>query len=121
MTRIIEILMYTLKPGAGLDFHRIMQNVSVPLHLEAGIDVVSYGGSLHDCDSYHLIRSYESESHRLASQDTFYTSAAWKQGPRADIISRIEVSTTTVMELTQDVIDTIRASVDLSRSDAQSA
>jgi hypothetical protein len=24
MTRIIEILMYTLKPGSGLDFHQIM-------------------------------------------------------------------------------------------------
>lgn len=121
MTRIIEILMYTLKPGSGLDFHQIMQNVSVPLHLEAGIDVVSYGSSLHDCDSYHLIRSYESESHRQVSQDVFYASDAWKQGPRVDIISRIEISTTTVMALAQDVIDAIRASVDLSRAEARSA
>ena len=121
MTRIIEILMYTLKPGSGLDFHQIMQNVSVPLHLEAGMDVVSYGSSLHDCDSYHLIRSYGSESHRQVSQDTFYASAAWKQGPREDIISRIEISTTTVMALTQDVIDAIRASVDLSKANTQSA
>lgn len=110
MTRIVEILMYNLKPGSGLDFHRIMQETSVPLHLKAGMDVVSYGGSLHDGDSYHLIRSYESESHRLTSQDIFYASAAWRQGPRADIISRIEVSTMTVMSLTQDAIDAIRAS-----------
>ena len=110
MTRIVEILMYTLKPGSGSDFHRIMQEASIPLHLKAGMDVVSYGGSLHDDDSYHLIRAYESESHRLASQDTFYASDAWKQGPRADIISRIEVSTTTVMSLTQDAIEAIRAS-----------
>ena len=121
MTRIIEILMYTLKPGSGLGFHQIMQTVSVPLHLEAGIDVVSYGSSLHDCDSYHLIRSYESESHRQVSQDAFYASAAWKQGPREDIISRIEISTTTVMALAQDAIDAIRASVDLSRVEARSA
>ena len=81
------------------------------------MDVVSYGNSLHDCDSYHLIRAYESESHRLASQDVFYASAAWKQGPRADIIRLIEISTTTVMALTQDVIDAIRAS----RTEARSA
>ncbi|WP_434703034.1 NIPSNAP family protein [Pseudomonas sp. Z1-12] len=121
MTRIIEILMYTLKPGSGLDFHQVMQNVSVPLHLEAGIDVVSYGGSLHDCDSYHLIRSYESESHRQVSQDAFYASAAWKQGPREDIISRIEISTTTVMAFSQDAIDAIKASVNLSSVQARSA
>jgi hypothetical protein len=110
MTRTVEILTYTLKPGSGLDFHRIMQEASVPLHLKAGMDVVSYGGSLHDDDSYHLIRSYESESHRISSQDVFYASAAWRQGPRADIISRIEVSTVTVMVFAQDAIDAIRAS-----------
>ncbi|AEV60051.1 MULTISPECIES: NIPSNAP family protein [Pseudomonas] len=121
MTRIIEILMYTLKPGSGLDFHQIMQNVSVPLHLEAGIDVVSYGCSLHDSDSYHLIRSYESESHRQVSQEAFYASAAWKQGPREDIINRIEISTTTVLALAQDAIDAIRACVDLSRAEVRSA
>jgi hypothetical protein len=98
-----------------------MQNVSVPLHIEAGIDVISYGCSLHDCDSYHLIRSYERENYRLASQDIFYASAAWKQRPRADVISRIEVSITTVMALTQDVMDAIRASIDPSKADAQSA
>jgi hypothetical protein len=30
--------------------------------------------------------------------DIFYVSAAWKQGPRANIISRIEISTTTVID-----------------------
>ena len=121
MTRIIEILTYTLRPGSGLDFHKVMQNVSVPLHLEAGMDVVSYGCSLHDSDNYHLIRSYESESHRQVSQAVFYVSVAWKQGPREDIISRIETSTTIVMALAQDAIDAIRASVDLSGAGARSA
>ncbi|MOA39345.1 hypothetical protein D3C78_1611130 [compost metagenome] len=53
--------------------------------------------------------------------DIFYASAAWKQGPRANIISLIEVSTTTVMALTRNAINAIWASVDLSRADAQSA
>lgn len=85
------------------------------------MDVVSYGCSLHDSDSYHLIRSYESESHRQVSQAVFYASAAWKQGPREDIISRIETSTTIVMALAQDAIDAIRASIDLSKAEARSA
>lgn len=110
MTRIVEFLMYTLKPGSGLDFHQVMQETSIPLHLKAGMDIVSYGCSLHNDDSYHLIRSYESESHRQVSQDLFYSSTDWKQGPRADIISRIEISTTTVMTLTQEAIDAIRFS-----------
>lgn len=38
-------------------------------------------------------------------------------GPREEIISRIEISTTTVMVLAQDVIDALRAS----RAEARSA
>lgn len=110
MTRIVEILTYTLKPATGLDFHRVMHEMSVPLHLKAGMDVVSYGCSLHDDDSYHLIRSYDNEGHRLASQEAFYSSAEWQQGPRAEIVSRIEVSTTTVMVLTQEAVEAIRLS-----------
>jgi len=74
------------------------------------MDVVSYGCSLHDDDSYHLIRSYENEGHRLASQEVFYSSSEWRQGPRAEIVSRILVSTMTVMTLTQEAVDTVRLS-----------
>ena len=57
--RIVEILQYTLKKDSGEEFHQIMHEVSVPLHTRNGIDVVAYGNSLHDPDSYYLIRAFE--------------------------------------------------------------
>lgn len=48
MERTVEILQYTLLKGTGTIFHTIMREISVPLHQRHGIDVVSFGNSLHD-------------------------------------------------------------------------
>jgi hypothetical protein len=108
MKRVVEILTYVLKQNAGVDFHSIMQDVSVPLHLKNGIDVVAYGNSLHDVDCYYLIRAYESESDRQFTQEKLYESVAWKQGPRVGIIERIEHSTRVVLVLAHETIEFMR-------------
>lgn len=58
MSQIIEILLYKLKSGTGGEFFDIMQNLSVPLHKENGIDVIWHGQSMHDPDGYGLIRGF---------------------------------------------------------------
>lgn len=108
MIKVVEILLYTLKPGTGADFHRIMQEISVPLHRRVGMDVVAYGQSQHDPDAYHLIRAYDDLYHLEVSQGVFYTSDAWRNGPRMDIISRIASSLKSVMPMTTDAIEAIR-------------
>ncbi|MEN0584591.1 MULTISPECIES: hypothetical protein [unclassified Kosakonia] len=36
--KAVEFLLYTLKPGTGKEFHRIMTEESAPLHRSAGMD-----------------------------------------------------------------------------------
>ena len=85
-----------------------MHEVSVPLHTRNGIDVVAYGNSLHDPDSYYLIRAFESEEQMESILDDFYASAGWRSGPREAIISRIELRLKSVLSLPQSVIDGLR-------------
>ncbi len=106
--RIVEILQYTLKKDSGEEFHQIMYEVSVPLHTQNGIDVVAYGNSLHDADSYYLIRAFESEEQMKSILDDFYASAGWRSGPREAIISRIEVSLKSVLTLPQIAVNELR-------------
>ena len=87
-----------------------MREVSVPLHTRNGIDVVAYGNSLHDADSYYLIRAFESEEQMKSVLDDFYASAGWRSGPREAIISRIELSLKSVLSLPQSGIDGLRYS-----------
>ncbi|MGV8926426.1 MAG: NIPSNAP family protein [Ewingella sp.] len=106
--KIVELLQYTLKPGTGHDFHKIMVEQSVPLHRDAGIDVVCFGNSIHDEDSYYLIRTYDDLEHLKSSQEAFYSGDAWRFGPRAAIIDRIQTSVKSVLTLTLTAIDALR-------------
>ena len=108
MMKTVEILLYALQPGTGDAFHAIMQSESVPLHQSVGMDVVAYGKSAHDSDAYYLIRAYDDLRHLEASQEAFYRSDAWRNGPRAAILSSIVTSLKTVVPMTADAIDAMR-------------
>jgi hypothetical protein len=70
--------------------------------------VVDFGPSPHDNDSYYLIRAYDSLEHRRASQDAFYGSAEWKQGPREKILALIDSDTSIVIEMDSGTVDSFR-------------
>ncbi|EMB3081238.1 NIPSNAP family protein [Providencia rettgeri] len=99
MKKIVEILQYTLHQGSGTAFHSIMKEISVPLHQCHGIDVVSFGNSLHDQDCYYLIRAFDSIDNMNTILDSFYASPDWRLGPRETIIDAIEKSIKTVISL----------------------
>jgi NIPSNAP len=108
MNRIIEIRSYRLKPGGGAKFHDLVTHQSAPLLAAVNMDVVAYGQSLHDADAYYLIRSYDSLEHLITSQDAFYSSSAWRQGPREAIVSLIEADTNIVVSLTAEALQVLR-------------
>ena len=54
--------------------------------------------SLIDNDSFHLIRNYDSIEQRKESQDAFYSSAEWINGPEKQIMDCIESYNTSIIE-----------------------
>jgi len=72
------------------------------------VDVVTYGPSLHDEDSYYLIRRYDSIDQREESENAFYGSDEWRQGPREAILSLIENYTEIVLELDEVTVHGLR-------------
>ena len=106
--RTVEILQYTLRKDSGATFHAIMREISVPLHQRYGIDVVSFGNSLHDPDCYYLIRTFDSPEKMAVVLDAFYASDDWRSGPREEIIHSIETSIRTVMNLPPESVNGLR-------------
>jgi hypothetical protein len=94
MHRFVEIRSYSLKPGVRDLFHQLVVREAVPMLLRWKVDVVAHGPSLHDSDSYYLIRAYSSPEERQQSQDAFYGSDEWRNGPREAILASIESYTT---------------------------
>ena len=106
--RVVEIRSYNLKPGTRDRFHQTFLKEALPLLKRWKVDVVSYGPSQHDQDSYFLIRGFEGLAERQKSEDAFYGSDEWKQGPRERILADIDSYTTIVVSLDAATINGLR-------------
>ncbi len=78
------------------------------LYRRHGIDVVSFGNSLHDPDCYYLIRAFDSAEKMAAALNAFYVSDDWHSGPRENIVGSIETSIKTVMNLPTKNVEGLR-------------
>ena len=108
MNHFVEIRSYNLKPGTRQEFHRLFLEEAFPMLQRWHVDVVAYGPSLHDQDSYYLMRHYDSLAQREESENAFYGSDQWRQGPREAIIALIETYTEIVLELDESTLQGLR-------------
>lgn len=113
MTQIVEIRSYNLKSGTRDHFHRLFVSEGLPLLQRATVDVVAYGPSLHDADSYYLMRAFSSLEERRRREDAFYGSDEWRRGPRDAILGDIESYTTVVVRLDEEAIVHLRSKPDV--------
>ena len=108
MAHFVEIRSYNLKPGTREEFHRLFFEAALPLLQRWNVDVVANGPSLHDENSYYLIRRFDSLSHREQSEDAFYGSDEWRKGPREAVIALIDVYTDIVIEVDENTLQGLR-------------
>jgi hypothetical protein len=107
--RLVEIRAYRLKPGTRADFHAVATNHALPMVRASGMDVVTHGPVLNDDDGYFLVRSFASLAEMTAQEDAFYGSAAWREGPRESLMSRIATYVDTLLWLSPAAIADLRA------------
>jgi hypothetical protein len=108
MTRTLEIRSYKLHPGAGPAFERLFRKQAEPMVRAYGMDIVAFGQSKHDADSWFLIRAFDSLEQLIKSEGEFYGSAQWRNGPREAVLSHIESYHDTVLTLSADAIEALR-------------
>ncbi len=106
--RVVEIRSYNLKPGTRQRFHELVEREGLPLLRRFRVDVVAHGPSLHDEDSYFLMRSFTSALDRQRSEDDFYGSSEWRDGPREAVLACIAGYTTVVMRLDEATLRGLR-------------
>ncbi len=94
---ITEIRIYKFKTNSSEIFFKVFTEQSLPMMKRWKINVVDFGFSLIDKESFYLIRSYESVEQRKESQDAFYGSDEWISGPEKEIMSCIDTYNTVVI------------------------
>ena len=109
MNHFIEIRSLNLKPGTREEFQRLYIEEALPLLKRWHFDVVAHGPSLHDENSYYVIRRFDSLSQREQSEDAYYASDDWRQGPRERILALIESYTDIVLELDEVTVQGLRS------------
>lgn len=107
--QIIEIRSYNLKTGMGQAFHKLVMEESIPMLKRWNIDTLAFGPSLHDKDSYLLIRSYKDLADCQQSLEAFYGSDEWKQGPEEAIIALIDNYTTVVVPVDVTLVNSLKS------------
>ena len=80
----------------------------MPLLKRWNMDVVAYGRSLHDKNTYYVIRRFDSLAQREQMEDAFYGSNDWRQGPREAMVALIENYTDVVLELDDVAVQALR-------------
>lgn len=108
MNHFLEIRSYNLKPGTREEFHRLFLEESFPMLQRWNVDVVAYGPSLHDQNSYFLMRRFDSLAQREESENAFYASDEWRQGPREAILALIESYSEIVLALDESIVQGLR-------------
>ncbi|ULH13951.1 NIPSNAP family protein (plasmid) [Deinococcus sp. KNUC1210] len=109
-SRTVEIRSYTLVAGLEGEFARIFNAEAAPMLARWQVDVVAFGLSLEPRGAY-LIRAYDSLAHRQHSQDEFYGSAEWRNGPRTAILACIEQFSDVVLPLDPAAVQALRTSL----------
>jgi len=108
MHHFIEIRALTLKPRTRDKFHRLYIEEALPLLKRWKFDVVAHGPSLHDENSYYVIRRFNSLAQRDEMEDAYYASDDWQKGPREAILALIENYTDIVFELDEVTVQRLR-------------
>jgi ketosteroid isomerase-like protein len=106
--RVVEVRSYNLKPGTRDRFHQLFLKEALPMLNRWKVDVVGYGPSLHDKDSYFLMRAFTGVEQRQKDEDAFYGSEEWIKGPRERILADIDAYTTIVVHLDEATLQGLR-------------
>jgi len=107
--RLVEIRAYRLKPGTRDDFHAAVTLQALPMVRAHGMDVVAHGPVANDDNGYFLVRSFATLDELKTQEDGFYGSAAWREGPREALVSRLDTYVDTLLWLSPAAIDDLRA------------
>ena len=108
MNHFIEIRTLTLKPGTRDEFQQLYIQEALPRLQRWNFDVLAHGPSLHDENTYYVIRRYDSLAVRDQMEDSYYASDDWRKGPREAMMALIENYVDAVLKVDEISVERLR-------------
>jgi hypothetical protein len=107
-TQILEVRSYRIRHGHREEFAARLREQILPMFKRHGIEVVYFGPSLADEDSFCLLRTYPSIEERQTRLDAFYGSAEWMIEHEEDWLEMAETMTTCVLAADEQLIEAMK-------------
>lgn len=107
--RVLELRIFRLHHGQRDEFVTRFREHLLPMQKSHGIEVVTWGPSFHDQDSFLLVRAYASIEARQAALDAMFGSTEWLMDQEEAVLGMIESYNTSVVEADEKLIEAIRA------------
>ena len=101
--QVLDLRTYRCVSGKRYEFVRLMAEETVPMLRRDGIEVVSFGPSVHDDDHAYLIRFLESVEQRADQLARFYGSEEWRTSFDERVMSLIETYHVVVVAASPEV------------------
>lgn len=95
---MLELRVYTLKPGTRPAFHQRFDAEILPMLQRFGIEVVRAGPSLHDDVSFCVVRRFPSLVERETQLERFYGSDEWLSRHDTEVMAMIANYSTCVVD-----------------------
>lgn len=108
MPYFIEIRTLNLKTGSREEFHSLFIERALPLLRRWNFDVVTHGPSLHDENTYYVIRRFDSLAQREQMEGAYYASDDWRRGPREAMLALIENYIDVIFEVNEVTVQSLR-------------
>ena len=90
------------------EFHRLYIEEALPRLKRWNLAVAAHGPSLHDENSYYVIRRFDNLAQREEMEDAYYSSDDWRLGPREAMPALIENYIDIVIELDEVTVQGLR-------------
>jgi len=101
---LLDVRLYQIKSGKRQEFDALVREETIPLARRYGHAVVDFGPSIHDEDSYYLIRAFTTDEERRRALEGLYGSEEWLRDYDQRVMSFIESYQTVVFPTSPEAV-----------------
>lgn len=106
--QVLEMRILRIYHGQRDAYGDYMRDALARLYEDGGMEIIHHGPSLHDEDSYYVIRAHPSVAEREARMDAVYGSDEWLLKHEEKTLGMIDSLNTVVFEADDRLIEALR-------------
>jgi hypothetical protein len=116
--QVLEVKIVRIHHGQRDAYHDYMREGLARVYEAQGLRYIYYGPSLHDEDSYFVIRAHPSVADRAERLDAVYGSQDWLMNHEEKVLAMVESMDTALFDADDQLIEALKKNFETAGTDA---